>query len=137
MREASRDATTSDSPTAATPRWWSPIVVGGAIAGAWLVAIWWTVRPSLELVLISPNEQRVCPAIYPAPPECSPEWHVSIAGTSAGAVLLAYAAVVVLSSRVQRWRRPAMVLALAALTAAGLIGFVVTDDPNRYLLRPF
>ena len=130
-------ASTPPVPPPDTTRRWVPIAAGGLIAAAWLAAIWWTVRRSLELVLTEPSDLWVCPAIYPAPPECSPEWHLSIAATSAGAVLLAYGAVVLISLRVVRGRRSAVFVALAVLMAVGMVGFAITDDPNRYLLRPF
>lgn len=111
---------------------WPPVAVGGAVVAACLTSLWRSVRWSLD-VLLDPPEMRVCPAIHPAPPECTPEWHVGVAALSATVVLLAYAAVVALSMRT---RRPVVAyLALAALVVVAVGAALVTDDPNRFL-RP-
>ncbi|MCL3859609.1 hypothetical protein [Actinotalea sp. K2] len=113
---------------------WSPIVAGGLIATTWVVAIWWRVRRSLDLVLINPDQDRVCPAIMPAPPECNPEWHLSVAATSAAAILLAYGLVVLVTLRARH--RTSAVVALAVLVLVGAVGFALVDDWNRYFWSP-
>ena len=112
---------------------WPPIALGAAVVALCLTSLWWSVRGSLD-TLIDPPALRVCPAIYPAPAECTPEWHVVVAAVGATAVLLAYAVVVVLSLRT---RRPAVAyLALAALVVVAAGAALIAHDPVAFLRPP-
>ncbi len=126
-------ATGSAGRSGATRPLWPPIALGAAVVAACLTSLWWSVRWSLD-TLVDPPELRVCPAIYPAPAECTPEWHVGVAAVGATAVLLAYAVVVVLSLRTRR--AAVTYLALAALVVVAAGAALITNNPVTFLRPP-
>lgn len=117
-----------------------PVVLGGVVTAGWLVALWWSARRSLDLLLFPPDGMRICPAVMPAPPSCTPERQVTVAVVASAVLLVAYAVQVVLARRertagtVRAARRgPSPWVVVAWLAALGALAYVVTADLNRIL----
>lgn len=107
------------------------LAVASAVFTCLVIAgIWWTARTSLSLVLWPSSGPRICPAIYPGPPECTPGWHVAVAATASGAALAGFAAVAV---SLARGRREHVRAGLTALVLIGLLALAVTAEPTRWL----
>lgn len=92
-----------------------------------LVAVWWSTADSLR-ALGTGAGVGLCPAVYPRPSSCRPEWHV-VASAIFTAVVLAVDAVALVAIRRTRQRTAALVAVvlvglLAWAGAVGVPGFV-------------
>lgn len=103
-------------------RGWLALLAATAVTVVGLLAIWLDAVP----------RDVVCPAIYPAPEECTPE--VRRAAARAWSVVLAAAYVVTAAVfLVGRWRRRELV-PLVVLVVVGLVGYQAVLGSTGYIL---
>jgi hypothetical protein len=95
---------------------WVPLVVATVLLGAALLIVW------LVAVPVGPV---ACPAIYPAPRNCTGPGRSGTAVVVTAVVAAIYAMTALLALLGRRSRRPLVIAGVVALAAASPIGYAV------------